>query len=140
MLAPQYTVGNCKPGSNPQTDTCIAYVVSSEEKPRVLYECKTDLGHTPMQLSDKDIIEVLLQGYYCLQKHNVTKMLICLTDLFDWHYMLIESSPSKKMVVKGYQHMEGLQTKRGAALSVPLSLLQKHTKFVIEMERFMLNI
>ncbi len=60
-----------------------------------------------MQLIDKDIIEVLLQGYYCLQNHNVTKMLICLTDLREWHYMLIESSENKKMVVKGYQHMKG---------------------------------
>ena len=49
MYYPQYTVTrNRKPGSNPQT----AHVVSSEEIPRVLYECKTHLGHTPMQLTD----------------------------------------------------------------------------------------
>ncbi len=137
---PQYAViRNRKPGPNPQTDACIACVASEEDdKPRVLYECKTRLAPIPCQLNEKDIIEVLLQGYYCLQKDNVTKLLICLTDLHDWHYMLIESSANKKMVVTGYQHIEGFQAgTQGMPMSFSLSLsqLEKHTNFLIEMER-----
>ncbi len=64
-------------------------------------------------------------------------LLICLTDLHDWHYMLIESSANKKMVVKGYQHIEGLHTEQGTqgttlSVSLPLSRLQKHTNFLID--------
>ncbi len=90
-----------------------------------------------MQLNNKDIIEVLLQGYYCLQKHKLKKMLICLTDLIEWHYMQIESTENKKMVVKGYRHFKGLQTEQGAAVSLPLLNLQTHTKFLIDMERLL---
>ncbi len=135
---PQYTVAqNRKPGSNPQTDSCVVHVVSSEAIPRMLYECKTSLAHTPLQLNNKDIIEVLLQGYYCLQKHKLKKMLICLTDLIEWHYMQIESTENKKMVVKGYRHFKGLQTEQGTTVSFPLLNLQAHTKFLIDMERLL---
>ncbi len=121
-----------------EVDKYMAYVVHSGKIPRVLYECKTNLGQNPLQLNSKDIIDLLLQGYYCLQNYNVTKMLICLTDLCEWHYMLIESSPeNEKMVVTGYRHMEGLQLQQGinTSYSMPLSLLRKHTNFLIEMER-----
>ena len=68
---PQYTVArNRKRGLNPQTDSCVAHLLSSGAIPRVLYECKKSLAHTPLQLENKDIIEVLLQGYYCVQKHK----------------------------------------------------------------------
>ncbi len=125
-----------------EDDKCISYVVHSGKIPRMLYECKTNLGRNPLQLNSEDIIELLLQGYYCLQNYNVTKMLICLTDLCEWHYMLIESSSeNEKMVVTGYRHMKGLQPQQGinASYSMPLSLLQKHTNFLIEMERSLHN-
>ncbi len=133
IFHPQYTVAhNKKRGPNPRADMCI---VASGEIPRVLYECKTNVGHNVMQLDGKDIIEVLLQGYYCLRTYSVPKMLICLTDLFKWHYLLIESSKSKKMILKGYHKIDFLQLENKPSVSLPLSSLQKHTNFLIEMER-----
>ncbi len=114
-------------------------ILDSGEIPRVLYECKTNVGHNVMQLNDKDLIEILLQGYYCLRTYSVPKMLICLTDFFTWHYLLIELSKSKKIILKRYHKVEFLQLENRSSVSLPLSSLQKHTNFLIEMERSLHN-
>ena len=60
-----------------------------------------------LQISDKDLVEVLLQGYYCLQYCKMKKILVCLTDLAVWHYMLLESS-GNKIKITGHKFILGM--------------------------------
>ncbi len=124
---------NAKQGPPPRSDSCVV-LVDSKSIPRFLYECKISLQHTIMQLNDKHLIEVLLQGYYCLQHYEVERMLICLTDLVEWHYFLIEESNEKMKITHHkliYMAMvDGVFSETG---------LLEHTNFVIKMERLMRN-
>ncbi len=117
-----------KPGPSPSTDSSVILV--SHERPRFLFELKASVQHTIMQLTDKDVIEVLLQGYYCIRHNKLKKLVICLTDLVEWHYMLIEAS-NEKIALIGYKYICGMSPSRKYSKCD----LQEHTKFIIEMER-----
>ncbi len=123
---------SAKSGPDPRSDSCVV-LLDSHSIPRFLYEAKTVTQHTVMQLADKDVIEVLLQGYYCIRYNNINKMVICLTDLVDWHYMLIEAS-NEKIAIKGYKVIHGMSSHL-PQMEYSKRDLQEHTKFIIEMER-----
>ncbi len=123
---------SAKPGPDPSSDSCVV-LLDSKRIPRFLYEAKSSIQHTVMQLADKDVIEILLQGYYCIRHNNINKMVICLTDLVDWHYMLIEAS-NEKIAIKGYKLIHGMSSQL-PQMEYSKRDLQEHTKFIIEMER-----
>ncbi len=56
-----------KQGPSPCPSSCVVLVAGSNTIPRFLYECKVSLQHSILQLKDKDVIEALLQEYYCIQ-------------------------------------------------------------------------
>ncbi len=122
-------VRTSKRGPPAQTDSCVVLIGSTV--PRFLYECKPQLSPNVEQLSSKHIIEVLLQGYYCVKHYKVSKMFVCLTDLADWHYMRIELKDSK-IAITGYKHIAGINKKKISTTSLTL-----HTQFIVGMESSM---
>ena len=71
FLGHEYTYGtqfsvanNAKRGQSPHTDSCVVLIGSTI--PRFLYECKPKISPYIGQLVSNDLIEVLLQGYYCI--------------------------------------------------------------------------
>ncbi len=131
MYINQYQVANnLKQGQNPRSDSCVV-LVDRQFTPRFLYECKTRTAPTILQLDDKDVVEVLLQGYYCLKHYETKKMLISLTDLLHWHYFQIEES-NQKMKVTGCKYITMALDEENMYSE---SDLVEHTQFVIQMER-----
>ena len=65
-----------KSGPPPQTDSAVALVVGGGCIPRILYECKTIVASFCNQIADGDLIEVLLQGYYCLKYYKLNRLMI----------------------------------------------------------------
>lgn len=57
-------------------------------------------------------------------------MLICLTDLIVWQYLLIEDAGDKKIKIVGQKLFYGMNKRKMFTSDVML----KHTKFIIEME------
>lgn len=97
--------------------------------PRVLYECKPTLSPYLKLVSNKAMIESLLQANYCLRFYKLTSVLACVTDLVSWYYYQVESvSPevslsSVKMKITAYYKIEH---------SIPLQKdeLVKHLSFL----------
>ena len=53
-----------------------------------MYEYKPQVPTSPEDIHLPHLCEVLLQGYYCVKRY--TPVLHCLTDLTDWHYLMLE--------------------------------------------------
>ena len=122
-----------KSGPPPQTDSAVALVLAKGGcTPRILYECKTTIPHYPTQIPDGDLIEVLLQGYYCLKYYKLNRLMVCLTDLTVWHYMLIENS-GEKIKITHHDQWIGLT----ATSTFDGDTLLKHSKFIIEVEKYL---
>ena len=76
---------------NPSTDGAVVavhQVMSLQSKkilmPVVIYEYKP-LVH-PVAPNARDLVELLIQGFYCFHEYRIHACLLCLTDLHTWHY------------------------------------------------------
>lgn len=58
------------------------------------------------------------------------EMLVWLTNLAVWHYMLIENSGNKKIKIIGHKFIHGMNDQK----IFTSDMFLEHTKFIIEME------
>ena len=47
----------------------------------------------------KDLTELLIQGFYCFHQYNIDDCLLCLTDLYRFHYMKVTKA-APRMAIK----------------------------------------
>ena len=90
---------NCHtPGRKPASDVAILYKLGQGKlQPRVLFEYKPEVHDDKNKVNNKvngdQLIELLLQGHYCLETYKMASCLCCLTDMQVWHYFLLERFP-----------------------------------------------
>ena len=76
------------PGKYPATDGAVVVVVSSHSniKPVIIYEYKPVVDS---QIEVVDRKDLLIQGFYCFHQYDTDECLLCLTDLYRFHYMKV---------------------------------------------------
>ena len=78
-----------KRGQKPACDGAVcATIMRSDGKnhPQVLYEYKPVVDTRFMSVNPNHLMEVLIQGYYCLHQYEPKSIIHCLTDLDQWYY------------------------------------------------------
>ena len=77
-----------KPGAKPACDGAVCAIVSSALKiyPLILYEYKPTVESRCDHVNHHDLMEALIQAFYCLHQYPVS-ILLCLTDMRQWHYL-----------------------------------------------------
>lgn len=73
-------------GKNPSADAAVVSVPGND-LPLLLYEYKPVVDPRPPFVNTKDLLELLVQGFYCLCKRAISRVIHCLTDLYTWHYI-----------------------------------------------------
>ncbi len=68
-------------GVKPACDAAVAVVEATSRKPVILYEYKPVVDTRWNHVKQNDLMELLIQGYYCLHYHQVSTVIHCLTDL-----------------------------------------------------------
>ena len=98
-----FTVNNIsgQRGVNPNTDAALVLVLDSKKrKPAVLYEYKPRIAGEVKGLSIKDLMELFIQGYYCMIKHSLQSCVLCLTDSIMWHYFGVNVNEEPQIGIK----------------------------------------
>lgn len=91
------------PGHPPACDAAICAVVV-QTQPLVLYEYKSVVDPRSASIEIHDLMEVLLQGYYCLRYYKRSTILQCLTDLDQWWYFKVTLVGQDKLTYMWYNH------------------------------------
>lgn len=74
-------------GKDPSTDgaiVAVTYVAHAEDTPVIIYEYKPEVSRPLPGL--RDMLELLIQVFYCFQQYKLRTCVICLTDLKTWYY------------------------------------------------------
>ena len=90
-------VEKIKSDVTPACDAAVVAIVDGSTKPFVLFEYKPAVDLRKDSLGRQDLMEVLIQGYYCLYQHDVSSMLYCLTYLERFYYFKMEKAETRKM-------------------------------------------
>ena len=90
-------VEKIKSGVKPACDAAVVAIVDGSKKPLVLFEYKPVVHTRKYSLGRQDLMEVLIQGYYCLYQHDVSSIVHCLTDLEQFYYFKMEKAEMRKM-------------------------------------------
>ena len=109
-----------EPGTKPACDGAVSAIVVHEgnpKKPLILYEYKPVVDPRTQFVHRNDLLEVLLQGYYCLFQHNRPTVLHCLTDLSQWFYFKLEKVKPGKMQIAWYKAFSEQQLSFDAQLT-----------------------
>ena len=86
----EYTVMDTKrAGVNPSCDTAMVVTVLSQtdNQPIILYEYKPVVDPRGAFVNTRDLLEALIQGFYCVHFRKVKSIVQCLTDMHTWHFM-----------------------------------------------------
>ena len=77
-----------KPGTKPACDGAICAIVSCASKisPLILYEYNPTVDTRCDHVNHHDLMEALIQAFYCLHQYHVSTVLLCLTDMKQWYY------------------------------------------------------
>ena len=77
-----------KPGTKPACDGAICAIVSCASKisPLILYEYNPTVDPRCDHVNHHDLMEALIQAFYCLHQYHVSTVLLCLTDMKQWYY------------------------------------------------------
>ena len=81
------------PGKNPSVDAAVLSVVSNTQ-PLLLYEYKPVVNTCTLFVNAQDLMELLVQGFYCSCNKGISNLLHCLTDLYTWHYVMLSLNVS----------------------------------------------
>ena len=81
-----------KRGQKPSScDGTISAVASpSLNHPVILYEYKPTVHPDPLIVNPDHLMELFLQGCYCLWQYKLQSIVHCLTDLNSWHYLKLK--------------------------------------------------
>ena len=123
-----------KSGVKPASDAAMVVALVYAVKPVLLYEYKPVVDPRVDRIERKALIEVLLQGFYCLYQHNVTTVIHCLTDLSQWYYFKLEKEKPSNMKIVWFQsiHEEELNLHTHFSFLEPVvtnELLPMHTLY-----------
>ena len=75
-----------KPGMNPSADGGI--IINGLKIPIMIFVYKCHTSHSLGSVFMADIVELLLQSYYCIKYYNLSSIVSCLTNLDQWHIFL----------------------------------------------------
>lgn len=90
------------PGKNPATDGAVIVVVDDSSPsyyPVIVYEYKPVVDSKMSVVNKKDVTELLIQGFYCFRQYEIDECLLCLTDLYRFHYMKVTKA-GRTMAIK----------------------------------------
>ena len=97
-----------KPGQKPACDgaVCATIMRSGDKKPtnhpQVLYKYKPVVDTRFMSVNPSHLMEVLIQGYYCLHQYELKSIIHCLTDLEQWYYFHFTLEGDRKVMCTWY--------------------------------------
>ena len=86
----EYTIMDTqRAGVNPSCNTAMVVTVLSQtdNQPILLYEYKPMVDPRRDFVNTRDLLEVLLRGFYCVHFRKVKSILQCLADMDTWHFM-----------------------------------------------------
>ena len=95
-----------KPGTKPACDGAICAIVSCASKisPLILYEYNPTVDPRCDHVNHHDLMEALIQAFYCLHQYHVSTVLLCLTDMKQWYYFRADLvSKAEDNMVQSYQ-------------------------------------
>ena len=86
-----------RPGTKPACDGAICAIVSCDSSisPLIIYEYKPVVDTRCDRVNHHDLMEALIQAFYCLHQYRVSKVLLCLTDMEQWYYFRAELVQAK---------------------------------------------
>ena len=95
----EYTVAvTLAAGKNPSSDASLV-AITTPPKPILLCEYKPTVDPRPASVFPRDLLEMLMQGYYCMAYCGITECLHCLTDLSVWHtFKLRRGTPGPGLI------------------------------------------
>ena len=82
-----------KRDQKPSCDGTISAVASVNlpvNLPVILYEYKPTVHPDPLIVNPDHLMELFLQGCYCLWQYELQSIVHCLTDLNSWHYLKLK--------------------------------------------------
>ena len=80
---------NKKRGQRPACDGALCVSLMMKSLPVALFEYKPSVDPRWARVDPDNLMELVLQGYYCLREYSVTTILHCLTDVQTWWYFLL---------------------------------------------------
>lgn len=83
-------VDKIKRGAKPFCDGNVCVILNVElcsKKPLILYEYKPVVDPWIERVNNHSLMEVLIQGFYCLDQYRVSTVIQCLTDLQQWYFL-----------------------------------------------------
>ena len=87
-----------KRGQKPSCDSAITAITSVNlpvNLPVILYEYKPTVHPDPLIVNPDHLMELFLQGCYCLWQYELESIVHCLTDLDSWHYFKLKKEDGK---------------------------------------------
>ena len=95
-------VETTKSGSKPSCDGNIC-VPLRNAKPLILYEYKPVVDMRMNSVDHRSLMEVLIQGVYCLNQYRVSTVIQCLTDLQQSYYFGVDKVGSTQVKYTWYK-------------------------------------
>ena len=88
-----------KRGQKPSCDGTISAITSPflNNHPVILYEYKPTVHPDPLIANPDYLMELFLQGCYCLWEYELESIVHCLTDLNSWHYLKLTKEGGGKV-------------------------------------------
>ena len=88
----------------PACDGAICAIVSCASKisPLILYEYKPVVDPRYDSVNHHDLMEALIQAFYCLHQYHISTVLLCLTDMKQWYYFRADLV-QEKLKIKWYK-------------------------------------
>ena len=74
---------------------CMADNPDENILPVVLYEYKPSVDPRLLSVNPDDLMEMFIQGYYCLCQYKLETIIHCLTDLQQWYYFQLRKESAR---------------------------------------------
>ena len=98
-----------KPGAKPACDGATCAIVILNEKdtllPVILYEYKPKVDPRTNFVDHHHLVEMVIQGYYCLHQYKTRTIIQCLTDLFQFYYFKVDVANQGKVKFTWYKRI-----------------------------------
>ena len=96
-------VDTLKRGQKPACDGALCAILKSSHLgcqphsilPVVLYEYKPIVDTRLLSVNPDDLMEMFIQGYYCLCQYKLETIIHCLTDLQQWYYFQLRKESAR---------------------------------------------
>ena len=97
-------VDRVKKGTKPACDGAICAILTLDKiVPVILYEYKPKVDPRTHFVDHHDLMEMVIQGYYCLHQYETRTILQCLTDLYQFYYFKVDLVNGGKLKFTWYK-------------------------------------